>query len=247
MNSNNDNYTNYDFVPRSVFITGGNRGIGLVTAKKLAAQGHKVAVSSIDGNSAEGLFTVQCDITSVDSLDAAYKEVEEKQGPVEILIANAGITKDTLLPLMTVEKFEDVINTNLTGTFKTVKRAIKSMIRNRFGRIIMLGSVVGLSGTPGQANYAASKAGLIGMARSITRELGGRNITANVVAPGFIQTRMTEVLKDEYVKEISKAIPLGRLGFPEDVANTIAWLASEEAKYITGAVIPVDGGIGMGH
>lgn len=232
---------------RSVLVTGGNRGIGLAVAQRLLADGHKVAVTHRGSGAPEGLFAVKCDVTDSAQVDAAFKEVEAHQGPVEVLVANAGITDDTLLMRMTEEQFTRVIDANLTGAFRVAKRANRAMLRARWGRIIFLGSVVGLAGGPGQINYAASKAGVIGMARSITRELGSRSITANVVAPGFIDTDMTSDLDAKWQDQIVNAIPLQRIGKPEDVAAVVSWLASEDSAYVTGAVIPVDGGLGMGH
>ncbi|GGK38537.1 3-oxoacyl-ACP reductase FabG1 [Nocardia camponoti] len=232
---------------RSVLVTGGNRGIGLAVAQRLLADGHKVAVTHRGSGAPEGLFAVKCDVTDSDSVDRAFTEVEEHQGPVEVLVANAGITDDTLLMRMTEEQFERVIDANLTGAFRVAKRANRAMLRARWGRMIFLGSVVGLGGGPGQINYASSKAGVIGMARSITRELGSRSITANVVAPGFIETDMTAELPEDLKETAKKFIPLGRLGQAEDVAAVISFLASEDSRYVTGAVIPVDGGMGMGH
>ena len=236
-----------DFIARSVLVTGGNRGIGLGIAQRLKADGHKVAVTHRGSGAPEGLFGVVCDVTDSDSVDAAFKEVEEKHGPVEVLVANAGITDDTLIMRMTDEQFSNVLDANLTGAFRVAKRASRSMLRARYGRFIFLGSVVGMTGTAGQANYASSKAGVIGLARSLTRELGSRSITANVVAPGFIDTEMTQVL-DEKIQEMAvKAIPLARKGKAEEVAGVVSWLASPDAAYVSGAVIPVDGGLGMGH
>jgi beta-ketoacyl ACP reductase len=232
---------------RSVLVTGGNRGIGLAVAQRLLADGHKVAVTHRGSGAPEGLFAVKCDITDSDQVDAAFKEVEAHQGPVEVLVANAGITDDTLLMRMSEEQFTRVIDANLTGAFRVAKRANRAMLRARWGRIIFLGSVVGMAGGPGQINYAASKAGVIGMARSISRELGSRSITANVVAPGFIDTDMTKDLDAKWQEQITAAIPLNRVGKPEEVAAVISWLASEDSSYVTGAVIPVDGGLGMGH
>ena len=235
------------FVSRSVLVTGGNRGIGLAVARRLAADGHKVAVTHRSSGAPEGLFGVECDVTDYDSVDAAFKAVEEHQGPVEVLVANAGITSDMLIMRMSEEQFEKVIDANLTGVFRVAKRASRNMLKKRFGRLIFMGSVVGLTGLPGQANYAASKAGLVGLARSLTRELGSRSITANVVAPGFIDTEMTQAMEPKYVEMAQQAIPLGRIGNVEEVASVVSFLASEDAAYISGAVIPVDGGMGMGH
>ncbi|WP_280493636.1 3-oxoacyl-ACP reductase FabG1 [Nocardia asiatica] len=232
---------------RSVLVTGGNRGIGLAVAQRLLADGHKVAVTHRGSGVPDGLFGVKCDVTDSESVDRAFAEVEAHQGPVEVLVANAGITDDTLLMRMNEDQFTRVIDANLTGAFRVAKRANRAMLRARWGRIIFLGSVVGLAGVPGQVNYAASKAGVIGMARSITRELGSRSITANVVAPGFIETDMTNAMEDKYKEMALQAIPLQRYGKPEDVAAVISFLASDDAGYITGAVIPVDGGMGMGH
>ncbi|MDH6281282.1 3-oxoacyl-ACP reductase FabG1 [Prescottella agglutinans] len=232
---------------RSVLVTGGNRGIGLAVAKRLLDDGHKVAVTHRGSGVPEGLFGVKCDVTDADSIDRAFKEVEEHQGPVEVLVANAGITDDTLLMRMDEEQFSRVIDSNLTGAFRCAKRANRAMLRARWGRMIFLGSVVGLAGQAGQINYAASKAGVIGMARSITRELGSRSITANVVAPGFIETDMTADLSDDLRDTAKKFIPLQRLGKPEDVAAVVSFLASDDSAYVSGAVIPVDGGMGMGH
>ncbi|GAC68733.1 3-oxoacyl-ACP reductase FabG1 [Gordonia soli] len=234
-------------VSRSVLVTGGNRGIGLAVARRLAADGHKVAVTHRSSGAPEGLFGVQCDVTDNASVERAFDEVAEHQGPVEVLVANAGITDNMLLMRLSEDSFEKVIDANLTGAFRCAKRATKGMQRAKFGRMIFLGSVVATSGIPGQANYAASKAGLIGLARSIAREVGSRNITANVVAPGFIETDMTNEMEDRYVEMAKQAIPLGRVGQPEDVAAAISFLASDEGGYITGAVIPVDGGMGMGN
>jgi 3-oxoacyl-[acyl-carrier protein] reductase len=236
-----------DPVTRSVLITGGNRGIGRAIAEAFIANGDQVAVTSRNGDAPDGAFAVACEITDADSVDAAFKAVEEHQGPVEILVANAGITRDTLLLRMSEEDWSSVIDTNLTGSFRAAKRASKGMLRLKRGRIIFISSVVGQLGSPGQVNYAASKAGLVGMARSIARELGSRSITANVVAPGFIETDMTAVLPEEQRAAYQQQIPLGRLGASEEIANAVIWLASEHAGYVTGAIIPVDGGLGMGH
>jgi NAD(P)-dependent dehydrogenase (short-subunit alcohol dehydrogenase family) len=232
---------------RTVLVTGGNRGIGLAIARAFAEQGDRVAVTHRGSGAPEGLFGVQCDITDSAAVDAAFTTVEKELGPVEVLVANAGITDDTLLLRMSEEQFERVVDTNLTGAFRCAKRASSKMLRAKWGRIIFISSVVGLYGGPGQVNYAASKAGMVGMARSITRELGTRNITANVVAPGFIETEMTEVLSDARKAEIIKAVPAGRLAHPDEVAAAVTWLAGDSSAYISGAVIPVDGGLGMGH
>ncbi|HEY7274202.1 MAG TPA: beta-ketoacyl-ACP reductase [Actinoplanes sp.] len=232
---------------RTVLVTGGNRGIGLAIARAFAKQGDRVAVTHRGSGAPEGLFGVTCDITDSAAVDAAFSTVEGELGPVEVLVANAGITDDTLLMRMSEEQFQRVIDTNLTGAFRCAKRASTKMLRARWGRIIFISSVVGLYGGPGQVNYAASKAGLVGMARSITRELGGRNITANVVAPGFIETDMTEALPEQRKAEIISAVPAGRLAHPDEVAAAVTWLAGDAAAYISGAVIPVDGGLGMGH
>jgi 3-oxoacyl-[acyl-carrier protein] reductase len=234
-------------VARTVLVTGGNRGIGLAIAQAFAKQGDRVAVTHRGSGAPAGLFGVECDITDSAAVDAAFTTVEQELGPVEVLVANAGITDDTLLLRMSEEQFTRVLDTNLTGSFRVAKRASSKMLRARWGRIIFISSVVGLYGGPGQVNYAASKAGLVGMARSITRELGSRNITANVVAPGFIDTEMTDVLSDTRKAEILKAIPAGRLATPQEVADTVTFLAGDGAAYISGAVIPVDGGLGMGH
>jgi 3-oxoacyl-(acyl-carrier-protein) reductase len=234
-------------VARTVLVTGGNRGIGLAIAQAFAKQGDRVAVTHRGSGAPEGLLGVQCDITDSAAVDAAFTYVENELGPVEILVANAGITDDTLMMRMSEEQFERVLDTNLTGAFRCAKRASAKMLRARWGRMIFISSVVGLYGGPGQVNYAASKAGLVGMARSITRELGTRNITANVVAPGFIQTEMTDVLPESRKAEIIKAVPAGRLAQTEEVAAAVTFLASDSAAYISGAVLPVDGGLGMGH
>lgn len=232
---------------RSVMVTGANRGIGLAIARALAEDGDAVAITDIAGEPPEGFFGVHCDVTDTASVDAAFKAVEEQQGPVEVLVANAGITRDMLLMRMGDEDFEAVLDTNLLGAFKCVRRAAKGMMKMRRGRIVLIGSVVGLSGSPGQVNYAASKSGLVGIARSVTKELGGRGITANVVAPGFIQTRMTETLPEELKAKYVASVPANRMGLPEDIAATVRFLVSDAASYISGAVIPVDGGLGMGH
>lgn len=236
------------FTPRSVLVTGGNRGIGLAVAQRLAADGHKVAVTHRGSGAPEGLFGVQCDVTDDESVTRAFAEVAEHQGPVEVVVANAGITEDTLIMRMSVESFENVIDANLVGAFRVTKAATRDMLKKRWGRFIYLGSVVALMGTPGQANYAASKAGVIGLARSVTRELGGRNITANVIAPGLIDTDMTRGLPEEYTKTaVDQAIPAKRMGRPEEVAGVASFLVSDDAAYVTGNVINVDGGLGMGH
>ena len=231
---------------RTVLVTGGNRGIGLATARALAAQGHRVAVTSRSGE-VEGLFTVKCDVTSAEEVDAAFTAVEEHFGPVEVLVCNAGITDDQLLLRMTEESFASVVDTNLTSAFRLAKRASKTMLRGRWGRLLFVSSVVGLSGSAGQASYAASKAGLVGFSRSLARELGSRNITANVVAPGFIDTDMTAELGDARREQVLASIPTGRMAHVDEVAAVLAFLASDEASYVNGAVIPVDGGLGMGH
>ncbi|MET8149009.1 beta-ketoacyl-ACP reductase [Actinoplanes sp. NPDC049668] len=232
---------------RTVLVTGGNRGIGLAIAQAFAKQGDRVAVTHRGSGAPDGLFGVECDITDSAAVDAAFTTVEKELGPVEVLVANAGITDDTLLLRMSEEQFTRVLDTNLTGSFRVAKRASSKMLRAKWGRIIFISSVVGLYGGPGQVNYAASKAGLVGMARSITRELGSRNITANVVAPGFIDTEMTDVLSDTRKAEILNAIPAGRLAAPDEVAQAVMFLAGDGAAYISGAVVPVDGGLGMGH
>ncbi|WP_144628487.1 beta-ketoacyl-ACP reductase [Arthrobacter woluwensis] len=233
---------------RSVLVTGGNRGIGLAIAREFLANGDKVAVTyRTPTELPEGILGVQADVTDEASLDAAFKQVEDAHGPVEVLVANAGITKDTLLLRMSEDDFTSVLDTNLTGSFRVLKRAIKGMIRLRKGRVVFISSVVGLYGSPGQINYAASKSGLVGMARSLTRELGSRGITANVVAPGFINTDMTAELPEETQKNYLATIPAGRFAEAEEVARVVRWISSDEAAYISGAVIPVDGGLGMGH
>jgi len=234
-------------IPRTVLVTGGNRGIGRAIAEEFVALGHRVAVTVRSGEGPTGTLSVIADVTDAASLDAAFETIEEKLGPVEILVANAGITRDMLMLRMTDEDFEDVVNTNLTGAFRVVRRATKGMMKARFGRVILISSVVGLLGSAGQVNYSAAKSGLVGMARSITRELGSRGITANVVAPGFIETDMTAALPEEQQDEYKRKIPAGRFATPIEVARVVTWLASEDSGYVSGAVIPVDGGLGMGH
>ncbi|MFG1946545.1 3-oxoacyl-ACP reductase FabG [Nonomuraea sp. NPDC048826] len=229
---------------RSVLVTGGNRGIGLAIARELAAGGDAVAVTYRSGEPPEGLFGVRCDVTSTADVEAAFDKVEAEHGPVEVLVSNAGITKDTLLAMMKEETFTDVIDANLTGAYRVAKRAIRPMMRLKRGRVILISSVISMLGQAGQSNYAASKAGLIGFARSLAREYGSRGITVNVVSPGFVATDMTAELDTE---AIVKNIPLGRQATPGEVARVVRFLASDDASYITGAVIPVDGGLGMGH
>ncbi|WP_193606998.1 3-oxoacyl-ACP reductase FabG [Nocardioides lijunqiniae] len=233
--------------PRSVLVTGGNRGIGRAIAEAFLAQGDKVAVTTRSGGAPDGALDVRCDVTDPAAVEAAFATVEAEHGPVEVLVANAGITDDTLVLRMSEEQWSSVIDTNLTGSFRLAKRASKGMLRQRKGRLIFISSVVGLLGSPGQVNYAASKAGLVGMARSLARELGSRSITANVVAPGFVETDMTGVLTDEQRAGIKSQVPLGRYAAPEEVAAAVTWLAGDGGAYVTGAVIPVDGGLGMGH
>lgn len=232
---------------RSVLVTGGNRGIGLAIAQSFLAAGDKVAITYRSGEVPAGMLGVKADVTDSEQIDAAFKEVENAHGSVEVLIANAGITRDTLLLRMSETDFTDVIDTNLTGSFRVIKRASRGMMRLRKGRIVLISSVSGLYGAPGQINYSASKAGLVGIARSITRELGSRGITANVVAPGFINTDMTAALPEETQQNYLASIPAGRFAEADEVANVVRWVASDEAAYISGAVIPVDGGLGMGH
>ncbi|CAB4591089.1 MAG: SDR family oxidoreductase [Actinobacteria bacterium] len=232
---------------RTVLVSGGNRGIGYAIAERFIADGHRVAVTARSGKGPVGSLTVTADVTDGESLDSAIAQVEAELGPIEVVVANAGITKDMLLLRMTDDDFETVIDTNLTGSFRLVKRAIKSMMKQRYGRVIFISSVVGLYGSPGQINYSASKSALVGFARSLTRELGGRGITANVVAPGFIETDMTASLPEEQQAEYKRNIPAGRFAQPSEVAAAVSWLASDDAAYISGAVIPVDGGLGMGH
>ncbi|GAA1234180.1 beta-ketoacyl-ACP reductase [Oryzihumus leptocrescens] len=234
--------------PRNVLVTGGNRGIGLAIARAFAEAGDNVVITNRSGDAPEGLRGVKCEVTDTASVDAAFAEAEELLGgPVEVLVANAGITRDTLLMRMSDEEFDSVIDTNLAGAFRCARRASKGMIRLRKGRIVFISSVVGLYGSPGQTNYAASKAGLVGLARSISRELGGRGITANVVAPGFIETDMTAELPEDRKKAYLATIPAGRFATPAEVAAAVRFVSSDDAAYITGAVIPVDGGLGMGH
>jgi 3-oxoacyl-[acyl-carrier protein] reductase len=234
-------------VSRSVLVTGGNRGIGRAVAAAFVAAGDAVAVTYRSGETPEGVLACRCDVTDPEQVEEAFRQAEAEHGPVEVLVANAGITRDTLLLRMSEDDWSSVIDTNLTGSYRVVKRAAKGMLRLRRGRIILVSSVVGLLGSAGQVNYAASKAGLVGMARSVARELGSRSITANVVAPGFVETDMTAVLSDERKADIAAAVPLGRFATSDEVASVVRWLASDDAAYITGAVIPVDGGLGMGH
>jgi 3-oxoacyl-[acyl-carrier protein] reductase len=234
-------------VARTVLVTGGNRGIGLAIAQAFAKQGDRVAVTHRGSGAPEGLFGVECDITDPAAVDAAFGAVEAELGPVEVLVANAGITDDTLLLRMSEEQFSRVLETNLTGAWRCAKRASTKMLRARWGRLIFISSVVAHAGGAGQVNYAASNAGLVGIARSITRELGGRNITANVVAPGFVETDMTAVLSEDLRAKYLASIPAGRFAQPDEVAGVCTWLASDGAGYVTGALIPVDGGVGMGH
>jgi 3-oxoacyl-[acyl-carrier protein] reductase len=235
-------------------VTGGNRGIGLAIAQAFADNGDKVAVTyrsgqapALKASDGGSFIAVRCDVTDADDVERAFAEIEAAHGPVEVLIANAGITRDTLVLRMSEEDFTSVIDTNLTGSFRVAKRAAKGMLRLRRGRMIFISSVVGLSGSVGQVNYAASKAGLVGLARSLARELGSRSITANVIAPGFVETDMTAVLDDERRAEIIGQVPLARYASPEEIAGVVSFLASPAAAYINGAVIPVDGGLGMGH
>ena len=232
---------------RSVLVTGGNRGIGLAIARRLAAGGDQVTVTSRSGDPVEGLSVVRCDVTDAASVDAAFGQAEKEQGPVEVLVSNAGVTHDQLLALMKEEDFTGVVDTNLTGAYRVAKRAVRGMMRQRRGRLIFVSSVVGLLGSPGQANYAASKAGLVGLARSLARELAPRNITANVVAPGFVDTDMTAALPEATKTDILARVPLARYASADEVAGAVAFLAGDDAAYITGAIIPVDGGLGMGH
>jgi len=233
---------------RNVLVTGGNRGIGKSIAEAMARAGHNVVVTTRSGDAPDGLQAVQGDVTDTQSVDAAFTAAEAIfGGPVDVVVANAGITKDGLLMRMSDADFDAVLDTNLAGSFRCARRASAGMIKKRFGRLIFISSVVGLYGGPGQSNYSASKSGLVGLARSITRELGGRGITANVVAPGFIETDMTAELPEERQKAYKAAIPAGRFARPDEVAAAVLFLASDEAAYISGAVIPVDGGLGMGH
>ena len=232
---------------RSVLVTGGNRGIGLAIARAFADAGDQVALTYRSGEPPEALYGVRCDITDTAQVDAAFEAVEAQQGPVEVLVANAGITRDQLVLRMPDEDFAAVLDTNLTGAFRCARRASKGMLRLRRGRMVFVSSVVGLTGSAGQTNYAASKAGLVGLARSLARELGSRGITANVVAPGFVETDMTAGLGEQRRAEILGSVPLARYGSPEEVAGVVRFLAGDAAAYITGAVVPVDGGLGMGH
>jgi 3-oxoacyl-[acyl-carrier protein] reductase len=234
-------------VSRSVLVTGGNRGIGLAIARAFADAGEQVAITYRSGEPPEGLLGVKCDVTDPASVEAAFAEAEAAHGPVDVVVANAGIARDTLILRMSEQDFAAVVETNLAGSFRVAKRAARSMLRKRYGRIIFISSVVGLTGSPGQTNYAASKAALVGLARSLARELGSRSITANVVAPGFVESDMTAALGEERRAEILGSVPLGRYASPDEVAGVVRFLASDEAAYITGAVIPVDGGLGMGH
>ncbi|NLF05386.1 MAG: 3-oxoacyl-ACP reductase FabG [Actinomycetales bacterium] len=233
--------------PRSVLVTGANRGIGRTIAERFVASGDKVATIYRSGELPDGVLGVKGDVTDTAAVDAAFTEIEAAHGPVEVLVANAGVTRDGLLMRMSDEDFETVLDVNLTGAFRCVRRASKGMIRLRRGRIVLISSVIGLYGGAGQVNYAASKAGLVGIARSVTRELGGRGITANVVAPGFIATGMTAALPEDTQATYKAAIPAGRFATTDEVAGVVHFLASDDAAYVSGAVIPVDGGLGMGH
>ena len=232
---------------RSVLVTGGNRGIGLAIARRFAADGDNVTVTSRSGDPVDGLAVVRCDVRDAASVDAAFTATEADQGPVEVLVANAGVTRDTLLALMSEDDFAEVLEVNLVGAYRVAKRAVRGMMKMRRGRLIFISSVVGMYGSAGQANYASSKAGLVGLARSLARELGSRGITSNVVAPGFVDSDMTANLSEERKVAIKAAVPLGRYAVAAEVAATVSFLAGPDAGYITGAVIPVDGGLGMGH
>ncbi len=232
---------------RSVLVTGGNRGIGLAIARRFAADGDNVTVTSRSGDPVDGLAVVRCDVRDAASVDAAFAATEADQGPVEVLVANAGVTRDTLLALMSEDDFGEVLDTNLVGAYRVAKRAVRGMMKMRRGRLIFISSVVGMYGSAGQANYASSKAGLVGLARSLARELGSRGITSNIVAPGFVDSDMTANLSEERKTAIKAAVPLGRYAAAAEVAAAVAFLAGPDAGYITGAVIPVDGGLGMGH
>ncbi len=236
-----------DAQSRSILVTGGNRGIGLAIARSFAEAGDRVAVTHRSGEGPDGLLGVQCDVTDPSSVDAAFSAVEEQQGPVEVLVANAGITRDQLIMRMPEDDFAAVVDTNLAGSWRVAKRATKGMLRIKRGRLVFISSVVALLGSAGQTNYAASKAGLVGLARSLARELGSRSITSNVVAPGFVETDMTAQLSEELRDTYQKQIPIGRFCSADEVARVVRFVASPEAAYITGAVIPVDGGLGMGH
>jgi 3-oxoacyl-[acyl-carrier protein] reductase len=233
--------------PRTILVTGGNRGIGFAIASEFLALGHRVAVTARSGEGPAGSLTVRADVTDASSVDAAFTTIEAEYGPVEVVVANAGITRDMLMMRMSDDDFTSVIDTNLSGAFRVVKRSSKGMLKARFGRVILVSSVVGMLGSAGQVNYSASKSGLIGLARSVTRELGARGITANVVAPGFIETDMTAELPEAQQADYKKNIPAGRFATASEVAKVIVWLAGDDAGYISGAVIPVDGGLGMGH
>jgi 3-oxoacyl-[acyl-carrier protein] reductase len=230
-----------------VLVTGGNRGIGLAIARRLAADGDSVTVTSRSGEPVGGLSVVRCDVRDAAAVDEAFTAMEKEHGPAEVVVANAGIAKDQLLALLKEDAFTDVVDTNLTGAYRVAKRAVRGMMRARRGRLIFISSVIGLYGSPGQANYAASKAGLVGLARSLARELGSRGITANVVAPGFVDSDMTAELSEDRKAAILGAVPLGRYASADEVAGVVSFLAGPDAAYITGAVIPVDGGLGMGH
>jgi 3-oxoacyl-[acyl-carrier protein] reductase len=234
-------------VDRVVLVTGGNRGIGRAIADAFVSGGDRVAVTYRTGDAPQGVYAVRCDVTSSESVDAAFDEVERELGPVEVVVANAGITRDTLILRMSDEDVEDVLQTNLVGAIRVARRAAKGMLRLRRGRLVFVSSVVAALGSAGQANYAASKAGLVGLARSLARELGSRGITANVVAPGFVDTDMTAALPEERRAEILAQVPLGRYASVREVAEVVRFLAGPDAGYVTGAVVPVDGGLGMGH
>ncbi|MEY4498097.1 MAG: hypothetical protein RJA40_202 [Actinomycetota bacterium] len=228
-------------------VTGGNRGIGLAIAQSLQADGHHVVVTYRSGSAPEGFSAVQMDVTSSESVDAAFAQIESQWGQPEIIVANAGITKDGLVMRMSDEDFESVLNANLTGAFRVARRATKGLLKLKRGRLIFIGSVVGGVGAAGQVNYSASKSGLLGMARSFARELGSRGITANVIAPGFVETDMTAALDEKRRSEIAASVPLGRFCSADEIAKVVSFIASPESAYITGALIPVDGGLGMGH